>query len=531
MLPLPFSISRRIASRMPRVHHEKSVYVASPTSDRFDPQLLAVFAAHRRRWQDGLIRLDDYCQQVFTDAAGNTRRLWYAPPLGSKIVIDKATFFESVGYRPGEPACIAHASLAKVRVFSGGARAGKSLWGGMELAPILLTPGTQSWIVAPKFQSGEKEFRYLLQHTVEHPAIRPMIERYIVRKTCRPDQGDMEVCLDFGDAGRSWVRVKSAVDPDSLLSEELDAVLICEASEIAPDRWSRYLKMRLATRQGIALIPTSPHGMGWVADLYRQGIDGEPGHFAVNVDSRMNPTISPEEVEFWARSMSDEDFDEQVRGRPAPKSGRVYPGFDRALHVDTWQPEWPKPTWKRYRWIDFGYSDPFVVLWAAEDEDRRLYIYREFYRTKQLPDDVVRYVAQVERWDTERDPETTHVKLLGERGKREAISLSICDWDASGRAALQRGGVRTKKAVKDVIDGVRSVAEALRLRDDGRPRLYVHPSCRNLLREIDSYEWDSRSELPKRDQDDHAMDALRYGVHTLAPRSRDMKVRSLTFGG
>lgn len=512
---------------MPITRHPRTVYPGAAVNDRYDPQLLAYFEDHRQRWLRGEVRLRDWLEDKYVDEDGE-RPLWYARPLGLRKMFDKAQFFDLVGYRPSEPACQAHASTAKVRVFSGGARAGKSKWGGMELCPILLTPGTQSWIVGPKYASAEKEFEYVRQSTIYHPALRDKLKPQIAVNTCRPDQGDMRVELDWGPGlPRSWVRVKSAVDADSLLSEELDAVLICEASQIPEDRWHRYLKMRLATREGIAMIPTSPHGMGWVAELYRKGIDGEPGHFAINVDSRMNPTLSPEEVEFWTQDMSDEDFEEQVRGRPAPKSGRVYAGFDRAIHVEPWQSDWPKPTWKRYRGIDFGYTDPFVVLWFAEDEDRRLYVYREFYKTKHLVDDVARHIARVEQWDTDQDPETTHIRLCGDSGRRERISVTVADWDASDRAALQRAGIRTRKAVKDMQLGIKTVQELLRIRGDGRPRLYVHPSCKHTIREFDVYEWDRKSETPK-GKDDHAMDVIRYVAHTLQPARRDMTIRSLS---
>lgn len=494
---------------------------------RFDRQLLAYFEDHRRRWLAGQVKLSAHVQDWKTLPDGSRAPLWYARPLGEKVTIDKAAFFAAVGYRPSEPACLAHASLAKVRVFSGGARAGKSRWGGMELCPILLTPGTRTWIVAPEYEQGRREFEYVLEHTVEHPELGPKLKPFLKRCANRPSQGDMEIRFQWEDAGTSFLLVKTAQQPQSLLSEELDCVLVAEASEIPEDRWSRYLRMRLTTRQGIALFPTSPKGMGWVAELYRKGMDGEPGYFSVNVDSRMNPTLTADEVEFWSKDMSDEDFEEQVRGRPAPKAGRVYAGFDRGIHVESWRPEWPKPTWRRGRAIDFGFSDPFACLWVAEDEDRRLYVYREFYKRKVLIDDFVRHLALVEGWEHEVDKDTLKVKLSGICGRRERIDgPTIVDWDASDRAELARRGIRTRKADKDILAGVKTVSELLRVREDGRPRLYVHASCKNLIREFDVYEWDGRADQPK-DKDNHALDALRYFAHTTQPHLRDLKLRVL----
>jgi hypothetical protein len=38
--------------------------------------------------------------------------------------------------------------------------------------------------------------------------------------------------------------------------------------------------------------------------------------------------------------------------------------------------------WRRYNGVDWGYAAPWVVLWDAVDEDGRVYIYREIYKTQ-----------------------------------------------------------------------------------------------------------------------------------------------------
>lgn len=503
--------------------------------DRYDPDLLAYFEDHRTRWREGVFRLQDFVgqDQEYLTAEGRRRVLWYPPPLGHRIIPDKAAFFESCGYRPSEVACQFHASTAKIKVFSGGARSGKSLAAGMEMVPILLTPGTQTWIVAPEYEQGRKEFGYIEYALLQHPdmELRKRILEQIATKNGgrhmnQPKKGDMEIRLGWGDAPPSFVKVKSANKPTSLLSEELDCITVVEASEIPAERWERRLAMRLTTREGIAIIPSSPSGMTWVADLFDRGMNGEDGVFAINCDSRMNPTMDAGEVEFWTKDMSDEDFLEQVCGKATPKHGLVYPTFDRTVHVDSWQADWPRPTWRRFRSVDFGYVDPFVVLWIAEDEDRRLYIYREFYRSKQLVTDVVRHIARTEGWSTVTDNITGKCRLVGHQGRREKIAMTIADWDASGRAELAGAGIRARKADKSILDGIRTVTGLLKIHQDGRPRVFIHPRCRQTIREFQKYEWDARGEVPK-DAYNHSMDAIRYMAHTTQPKMRDLTIRFL----
>lgn len=505
---------------------EDGRHFSSAHEERMDPRASAFFARHRQQWQQGKIRLEDFVEAWQPGRGGKPRPLWYAAPLGNKVLVDKAAVFEQLGYRPSLPACRFHASTAKVRVYSGGARAGKSLAAGMDMVPILLTPNCRWWIAAPEYSQASKEFEYLLSNTVEHPVIGQMLKGMVKRVANRPHQGDMEIVLDYGDAGETFVRVKSTKVLRSLLSEELDGVTVVEASEVPEVAWTRYLSARLITRKGIAVFPSSPSGMGWVAKLYQRGIAGEHGHFAINCDSRMNPTVSEDEVMFWAQNMTDEDWQEQVRGVAAARHGLAFHLFDPMVHVDTWEDDWPKPGWIRGRAIDFGYSDPFCILWIAQDEDRRMYVYRELYKRRMLIDDVVRSVARAEGWPEQRS-ESGQLLLAGV--PREPMrGPTIMDWDAHNRAELMARGLRGRMAKKDIVPGIRSVADAMAIRDDGRPRLFIHPRCRELIRELQFLEWDKNGERTKDGMDDHACDALRYFVHTVQPFScQNFALRSI----
>lgn len=491
---------------------------------RHPPELLKVFLRHKRKWEQGGIRLRDYAQEAFTDGRGNARNLWYARPLGEKVLVDKAHLFDMLGYRPSEPACLAHASTAKIRVFSGGARAGKSLWAGHEMTPIVLSPNTRQWIVAPDYELGKNEFEYVLEF-IETDEIRkqwaPMLKGGKIRNN--PKNGDMILTLKWGDAGDSFIKVKSATRKEGLLGEQLDLVCVVEASQIPEVVWSRYLQMRLTNRRGIAIFPSSPDGTGWYDKLYRQGIHGTDGVFAINADSRMNPTLSLEEIAFWTHPdrMSDEDFEEQVRGRGTPPHGRVYKSFDPVMHVHQWDRRWPLPEWPRGRAFDFGYADPYVILWIAKHGEA-FYVYREFYKQHQLTNDVVRHIAEVEGWRVETDEEEK-LSVLGDRGREQMSLPSVADWDAAERADLRTRGIQTRKAKKDILPGIRSVAEYLRVLGNGRPRLYISPDCPNLIRELETYEWGPDGN-PKANQSDHAVDALRYFMHTVAPRRAPVRV-------
>ncbi|MFQ5471263.1 MAG: hypothetical protein ACE5FA_00065 [Dehalococcoidia bacterium] len=504
---------------------------AQEDADRWDPEMVAWFRSHQRRWAAREIRLIDYCEQ-HVKQGDIIRPLWYPSPLGELVKdIDKAVLFEKIDYWPSEPACRAHASLAHIKFFSGGARAGKSLWAGTEAAPVLLTPGRQIWIVGPEYFNCVKEFRYLKGFTVDHRVVGPSVKASGVRvakNVDRPEQGDMEIRLRWPNGqADSWVRCKSAKTLPTLLSEELDMIILCEAALIPGHIWQNKLRMRLVDRNGVLLVPTSPAGTGWTKDLYERGLSGEPGHFSISADTRTNPTQNLANVAFWSKGMSDTDFEEQVRGRPTPKHGLVYPGFDRMIHVESYRSAWPQPddarkkrSWRRARAVDFGYQDPLAMLWAAFDEDRRVYVYREFFKRRTLVDELCEHVAKVEGREFLRD-EKGRIRVSGAKGTQDPITGPIvADWDAQMRAELGARGLRCRRANKDVLAGIATVAEHLKIQGDGRPRLYIHPSCRNLLGEMMNYEWAKDGGDHPRDGNDHAMDALRYLLHTLRASGR-----------
>jgi phage terminase large subunit len=204
-------------------------------------------------------------------------------------------------------------------------------------------------------------------------------------------------------------------------------------------------------------------------------------------------------------------------GRWVQAEGVVYE-FDRAVHLVD---RFPVPAdWRRVRSIDFGFTNPFVCLWGAIDNDGRLYIYREMYRTRVPPEEAA---------------ETVKALTAGEQ-----IEATVADHDAGDRATFLIHGIRTIAATKSIADGIQKVQARLKVQPDGRPRLFVmrdslagrdealveakRTTC--LVEEFDSYVWPKgvdgkpTKEEPVKDND-HAMDALRYLVMYLErPRQK-----------
>ena len=233
--------------------------------------------------------------------------------------------------------------------------------------------------------------------------------------------------------------------------------------------------------------------------------------------------------------------------------GVIWTDFDPAVHVVD---RFPIPdAWPRYWVIDFGYTNPFVCGFWAEDPDGRLWLYREIYMTQRLVEDHARDImAQVAVPDggtgdapfgrsTVPGPDGPVVWRWTEP-KPQAV---ICDHDAEDRATLKRHiGLSTRAAHKQVKTGLELVAKRLRRAGDGRPRLFLMrdslvevdqalaqaklPTC--TADEIPAYVWeppvDGRAprEEPRK-KDDHGADTIRYLV---ADRDRG-RAQIRSFGG
>ena len=184
-----------------------------------------------------------------------------------------------------------------------------------------------------------------------------------------------------------------------------------------------------------------------------------------------------------------------LNGEWCDNEGAVYDEFDEEIHV--WRGDMPPgfADWQKVRMIDFGYTNPFVCLWGALDGDGRLWIYKE------------RYVAKMT------------VRAHAEEIKKEPgpFEWTVADHDAEDRATLIESGINTIAAIKEVERGIKMVKERLKIQGDGKPRLFVHESCKETIGEFFDYSWGppaadkNAKEEPVKDRD-HALDSLRYGI-------------------
>lgn len=333
----------------------------------------------------------------------------------------------------------------------------------------------------------------------------------------------------------SFLAVNGLDRPSRLKSFDCDGVYINEATECDIDHLE-YARMRL--RKGV--VPWQQLVMDFNPD--------SPYHW---LNLRMNEgtttrLLSRHEDNPRYYDLRTQDWTEEgyryiegiLGGLTGVRLSRyrygIWAAAEGTVYEDSWDRKrnviksFPIPKeWPRYLVVDFGFVNPFVCKWYARDDDGRLYMYRELYKTKTLVEDHAKTIKRVSRW--------------GEPGGDPLPREIICDHDAEDRATLQRHlGLLTMPAYKSVSDGIQAVASRLKAAGDGKPRiLYFEdalierdrelamakkPTC--TIEEFDSYVWDERQGLKKGDQpvkeNDHGLDCDRYMVARFDLRPTDV---------
>lgn len=167
-------------------------------------------------------------------------------------------------------------------------------------------------------------------------------------------------------------------------------------------------------------------------------------------------------------------------------------------------------SWKRFRSMDWGYSNPSAVLWFAVSPEGRLYVYRELYVTETTIPELAR---QIKSMSVYSDDGHTPEKIAYTVADPAIWSKTQYEQGESIALKLMEYGVPLMKADNARISGWQAVKDMLYYDEGHEPVLQIFESCYNLIRTLPVLVHDkNRPEDLDTDGEDHAADALRYGV-------------------
>lgn len=319
----------------------------------------------------------------------------------------------------------------------------------------------------------------------------------------------------------SIIAVGGLDKPSKIMSSEWDIIYCQEATELSEDDWEscsiRLRNGRLPVQQMIGDCNPGPSSH-WIKQREQTG-----RLLCLPTRHEDNPALFNRD---GSMTTEGERYLEKLDQLTGVRYSRYRLGLwvsaEGMVYEDSWDPKYNlverfpiPPEWPRYLAVDFGYTNPFACLWAAQDPDGRLYIYRQIYKTKTLVEDHARVIKAISKW--------------GQPGGDPLPRAIICDHDAEDRATLERHlGLYTTAAQKNVSAGIQAVASRFRRAGDGKPRIMI---LRDSLVEVDkdlaeskqpvkledepeSYIWDTRQGMKRGEQpvkeSNHGLDALRY---------------------
>jgi phage terminase large subunit len=341
--------------------------------------------------------------------------------------------------------------------------------------------------------------------------------------TCAFYGGSPQEAAAYRYANGSTIVVGGMDRPTRIMSSEYDMAVVDEATELTEDDWealtTRLRHGRMSFQQIIGCTnPDRPtHWLKARSDrgqvvMLNSRHEENPAYF------HDDGTMTERGKAYMAKldALTGPRYLRLRKGQWAAAEGIIYDGYEPAVHLVN-QAAIPA-SWPRFWVVDFGYTNPFVCQWWAQDPDGRLYLYRELYRTRNTVDQHAAVIMD-------------HVTGLDGRWIEPKPQAVICDHDAEGRAVLEREtGLHTTAAHKPVTTGIQAVQARLRTAGDGKPRLYLmrdalierdpeladakKPLC--TADEFPAYIWDTGSGKAPKEQplkvDDHGMDCVRYLV-------------------
>jgi len=419
----------------------------------------------------------------------------------------KEAIFKSIGYMgevtdengiihqsPWPTQVEAHDSPARFKAIFAGSRYGKSKWGAAEVLADIMKPNTRGWIVGPKYEQPSKEFRYIYDYMVVKLGFRPKRELNIHYST----PGPQVLIFPWG----SEVYTKSAENPESLLGEEVDWMILSEASRLPETVFDGYLRARLGSRKGRVIIPTTPHGYNWIYKrFYIPAVEGDKDYFAKIVSVKENPLFSKEEYEKAKKELPEDIFKEQYDGEFVAQTGLIYKRFYRQKHViDDF--EIPK-SWARYAAIDPHPSTPVAVLWMAVDPHGTCYLYDEMFIPDQTIPEVASKIRAKEGKDVPRkrliDPNAKYIDKL--RGQTTSVQMQFRQ---NGISCIEANNKFESAYYK--INELMTPTPSYGDKNVLKPRFFIFKSCKETIFELESCNWEN-------EKDNHMLDCVKYIIN------------------
>ena len=290
--------------------------------------------------------------------------------------------------------------------------------------------------------------------------------------------------------------------------------------EEPPEDIYQECRMRVLDKRGDIFGTMTPlKGLTFIHDEIYLNVKNNPEVWYEFMEWADNPYLNPAEVDALTATLSDEQLDSRRYGRFKANAGLVYPEFDENVHVLKEPFNIPKE-WQDLISIDPGLNNPLSAHWYAVDYDGNVYVVAEHFeagKDVEYHADKIKKISDKLGW--KRDSYGRLNALIDSAANQKTLAAM----KSVSELFFEEGVNVNPKVNKDMFSGIQRVKRYLKVAD-GRAKLYIFPSCVNLIRELKTYRWGD-GDNPKK-VDDHALDELRYYIMTKPETLPPKKVKT-----
>ncbi len=430
-------------------------------------------------------------------------------------------------FQPGSTQLDFINDFAKETVFAGGVGSGKTLSGAFKAVVVShLYPGTVGLVGRQSYRALEDTTKKVMVYGDDKPAVL-----------------DPDLVAHKSEEDNKWIlrngseilfRSLESHNIEKLLSLNLGWVYVDELTESTLKIWLTLLgRLRHPVGPGIAWGTTNPNGHDWVWQRFHRDASGAVGRLYIQPTESNAKHLRPDYIAMlrtmpkeWQKRYVDASFD--------TAAGMIWDMWQREVHVyeQAVVGKLP-PGWKRFEAMDHGRRNPTAWLWFVVDPDGNIVIEDEYYEADRVPSEHapsikaqratvapgIRYQSVIAPPDCFRIPPNGGSTIATEYSEHAGISMIPANDNVE--AGLLRVAEWLNKDPAHVYPDWHPWRGTKGPDELGAPHLFVSDKCVNLIREVPDYRWrdlgptqeDTRDQPEEpRKKDDHACDALRYGV-------------------
>ncbi len=282
------------------------------------------------------------------------------------------------------------------------------------------------------------------------------------------------------------------------------SLVYCDEITLYPQSIIEMIDSRLSNKhsRGFASMnPTYPDHI--VKKWIDAGLEGDKTYYSLHFTLDDNPFVDEDYKERLRKNTTGLFYKRNYLGLWCLAEGAIFDFFDPQIHVCTRAPR-AAEYWIAS--IDYGISNAFACLLIgvstgqSHQTGKKLWVEKEYY------------------WDSKVQGRQKLNSELAEDVYEmlEPYTLRGIYIDPSAssmKAELRRRNMHVIDADNDVFNGIEKMCNEMKIGN-----LVVLRECKNLIKEIQNYVWDTKKSNMGEDEPvkigDHAIDALRYAIYT-----------------